>query len=115
MTRYVIRKNDKWAVVNANYKKSIKIFDTQKDAIAFSNELWDTKHVVIQGKDSKFHRVERVSKTEGKRTRAPLYVYKSMDKKSYSSRIMEIIIISATIALLILTIIFATLYTMEVL
>ncbi|MCK5866762.1 MAG: DUF2188 domain-containing protein [Mycoplasmataceae bacterium] len=114
MTRYVIRKNEKWAVVNANYKKSIKIFDTQKEAINFSKELLDTKFVVIQGKDNKFRKVEGVSSTEGKRTRAPIYVYKNMDKDIYKSKFIEMIMISTSIAFLIIAIIFATLYTLEV-
>ena len=113
MTRYVIKKNDKWAVVNANYKRSIRVFDTQKEAIIFSKELLDTKRVVIQGKDNKFRKVEGVS-NHGKRVMAPIYVYKNMENGIYKSKFLEMVIASTAIAFLIITIIFITLYTMEV-
>ena len=112
MTRYVIKKNGKWAVVNANYKRSIRIFDTQKEAIAFSKELLDTKRVVIQGRDNKFRKVEGVSQT-GKKTRAPIYVYKNMDKNIYKTKRREFIIFAIAIGFIALTVIFGTLYALE--
>ena len=114
MTRYVVKKNGKWAVVNANYKKSIKGFDTQKEAIKFSKELLDTKHVVIQGNDGKFRRVENGTKPE-KRVIAPGYVYKSLDDGSYKKRMIETSIIAAAIAMFAIMVVFIILYAKEAL
>ena len=112
MIRYVIKKNGKWAVVNANYKRSIRIFNTQKEAIIYSKELLDTKHVVIQGRDNKFRKVEGVSAV-GKRTTAPIYVYRNMDDDIYKTKRREFIVYAIAIGFIALTVIFGTLYALE--
>lgn len=115
MTRYVVKKNSKWAVVNANYKKSIKIFTTQEQAIKFSKELLDTTRVVVQGKDNKFRSVLNVkpSDTDKRKVMVPVYVYKNMDSAIYRSKFKEMILYAVAIMLVITTIIFVTLYALE--
>ena len=115
MTRYVVKKNGKWAVVNANYKRSIKIFETQKEAIVFSRELLDTKRVVIQGKDNKFRTVMNVdpSKKDKRKVGVPIYVYRNMDKEVYKGKFLQMSLITLAIILTVLAIIFATLFALE--
>ena len=115
MTRYVVKKNKKWAVVNANYKKSIKIFTTQLEAIKFSRKLLDTKRVVVQGRDNKFRTVLNVTpgKADKKKVIVPIYVYKNMDKEVYQSKFKEMMLYTIAIMFIIMTIIFVTLYAME--
>lgn len=127
MTRYVIKRNEEWAVVNANYKRSIKMFATQHDAIVFASELLDTKSIIVQGQDHKFRKIsswdlqkvkakapqviEKVTKVV---TYVPSYVQKYISVDEYKSRMKNYILIAVIFAAAAVAITFAALFGVEV-
>lgn len=54
--QYVTKRNDCWTVKGEGNSKATKLFDTQKEAIAYGREIAinQQSELRIQGKDSKF-------------------------------------------------------------
>lgn len=126
MTRYIIKRKDDWAVVNANYKRSIKLFSTQKQAIIFASELIDTKTIIVQGENNRFRKVSNwdlnktttktvfVEKTVTKVKYIPPYVYKNISEEMYKKRIKFLLLWIALSVMTVLTIVFTALFIEEV-
>lgn len=126
MTRYVIKRIDEWAVVNANYKRSIKTFTSQKEAIVFAAKLIDTKAIIIQGNDFKFRKlsnwdlfvaskkIESIEANSSKVNFIPPYIYKYVNKEEYKNKIRNYILISITATFFALAAVFGALYGVEV-
>lgn len=126
MIRYIVKKTDDWAVVNANYKRSIKIFKTQKEAIVYASELIDTKTIIVQGDDYKFRKISSwdLNKTKTKtvfvekETKVikyiPPYVFKNISEQMYKKKVKHIVLWSLLFVMASLAIVFGALYIEEV-
>lgn len=84
MNRYVVKHDKVWKVVNAGYKRSIKNFKTQAEAVDFARELLGTTSLYVQGRDHKFirhyHEKARDEGTQVSCTVIPRYVMKHSDE-----------------------------------
>lgn len=126
MTRYIIKRKDDWAVVNANYKRSIKLFETQKQAIVFASELIDTKTIIVQGEDHKFRKISSwdlnktktktvfVEKTVTKVKYIPPYVFKNISEEIYKKKVKNLLLWITLSVMCVLTIVFTALFIEEV-
>lgn len=113
MTRYVIRKGENWSVVNAHYKRILKSFSTQKEAILYAQKLESTTSIILQGKDNKFRRVTNWDTAEKKEVvvkYVPLYIYKSTDQELYNAKIKEYILFIFLVGFALIAAIFFTMY-----
>ena len=115
MTRYVIKKNNEWAVVNANYKRSIKLFKTQQTAIKFAKELLDTTNIVVQGSDHKFRKLSNWDlKDEGRIVKyVPRYVFKNINEELYKARTKNAVLWGLFAAFTAMAIIFFIMFGVE--
>lgn len=114
MTRYVIKKDGQWSVVNAHYKRILKTFKTQKEAIKYAQSLDSTTSITLQGDDNKFRKITNWDTSEVRKTVVryiPRYIYKETGIKRNN---MAAIILMGLIGLFItLAIVFFSLYGME--
>ena len=57
-TQHVTPKGDKWQVKGAGSEKATKLFDTQKEAIAYANKIAKNQDgsVAVHGKDGKIRK-----------------------------------------------------------
>lgn len=116
MKRYVIKKDNQWSVVNANYKRILKSFKTQKEAIKYAESLDSTTSIILQGDDNKFRKITGwdTSETKTKVVKyVPLYIYKNTDEGVHKSKIKEYVLISAIAAFTVTAIVFFTLFGLE--
>ncbi len=121
MKRYIIKKNKQWAVVNANYKRQIKVFDTQKEAIIFGSKLINTTSLFIQGKDNKFRKLSNWDFRQDSNYKIakyiPKYVYKDTNNlkylKEHRKNMISIYLIIVIFVFMIISLIFLGLYLWE--
>lgn len=127
MVRYIIKNSGQWAVINADYRGSIRSFQTQQDALIFVSELLDTKVIIMQNKEinNKFRKILSWD-VENKKTKKvvvqkrwkeinyiPTYVFKNIDNDAYRKKMLWNLLIFLIFILIILTIIFTSLYITE--
>ncbi|TCG10697.1 DUF2188 domain-containing protein [Mycoplasma todarodis] len=130
MKRYVVNRKDGWALVNANYKRSIKKFNTQIEAIEHAYKMADTHALIIQGKDGKFRKMSEWDQTnteidikerinDGKQQKdlfIPAYVSKNTNeetKKAIKMSKISTLLWALVLILVIGAIIFGVLYGIE--
>lgn len=132
MTKYIIRSENNWILINATYKGSIMAFNSQVDAINYVRSLKKEHKTFIQNISGRFWKINwkdfnkenpidnttKVSKE--KRIFIPLYVLRRMDERRYFKKIVKrklifkLIIIFSIISI-ILVALFVSLFEFDIL
>ena len=114
MTRYIIKKKNEWSVVNANYKRTLKTFKTQKQAVVYAKGLESTSSMVLQGDDNKFRKITNWDTMETRKVAyVPLRVIKQLDAELAKDMARGNFIKIASAALFTIAIVFFVLFGME--
>ena len=127
MVRYIIKYSGEWAVVNAEYRGSIRTFQSQDDALIFTSELLDTKVIILQNetRNDKFKKITSWEVQNKKNKKVviekewkpinyiPTYVFKNIDNDAYKKRLFWYLLTLLIFVLIVITITFTSLYIME--